>query len=304
MTIPVWDITFTIGGITFGATDANGVTWGIFPAGTTGWYDGPGVRLNEVLIPRYDGAYRANSYRAVRIVTVSGWVNAPSRLAAQNARDQLHGVLSGGITSTLTVVDGTQVRTMTVELGDAPKSMPHAYGIGFDFQVTFSATDPRKYGPAVTASTGLPAVAATGVSWGTPPGAGIGVSWGTPPGSGVGVSWGNYGPNGLATLPNAGTADAWPVFTLVGPVTSPTITDGAGNVLAWTGPALAASDTLVLTSSPFGPRSVLLRGTDNRASLTTAQWAPVPAGHSQNWQFQGTSAGSPSLTVSLSPAYW
>lgn len=298
------DLTYQVGPIVVGATDTNGVLWAYNPAATTGWYDGPPVRLNQTPIPRYAGAYRANSYRAARTIVITGWVNAPNKAAAQSARDAFMGLFTTGEQETLTVVDGAQTRTMQVELGDAPKATPHAGGIGFDFQLTLIAVDPRKYGIPIPAVTGLPSPSQTGVVWGTPPGSGVGVSWGTPPGSGVGVSWGNLGSAGLVTVSNSGTAESWPTHTIIGPITLPSVTDGAGNVLAWTGPPLSSSDRLVIVTNPLGPRSVTLNGGDQRASLTTTQWAPVAAGASQTYQFQGTSAGSPSLLVSVPPAYW
>lgn len=302
MSSPIATPTYAIGSLTFNVTDVNGVTWVV--AATQGWFDGPPMRLNQTPLPYYDGAFRAPSYRSPRAITLQGWCRAPSKQAAQSARDSFLGLFATGVQLQLTVADDSQTRTATVELADVPKATPAGTGSEFDWQLVLSAVDPRKYGAPVSATTGLPAVAQTGLVWGTPPGSGAGLTWGTPPGSGAGLVWGNLASNGLVTVSNAGTADAWPVFTITGPVTAPSITDSAGNLLAWSGPALLSTDTLVITSSPFGPRSVLLDGGDNRASLTTAQWAPIPAGTSKTFQFQGTSSGSPSLTVSVSPAYW
>lgn len=303
MTLPVGtitDVTWSIGGLVFGAVDANGVAWVVNSAGTTGWYDGPDVNLNQNDQARGDGAYRADSYRPPRVIVIPGWCTAPSKPAAQAARRAFTGLYARGTQQTLTVVDGSETLTALVELAGPPKARPHAGGVGFDWQLTLSAADPRKYGPAQSASTGLPSVSATGVDW-TGGGAG-GADW-TGGGAG-GLDWGSGVSNGLVTVSNPGSADAWPVFTIVGPVTAPSITDGAGNVLAWTGPALASTDTLVITTNPLGPRSVLLNGGDNRASLTTAQFAAIPAQTAQTYQFGGSSAGAPSLTVTVAPAYW
>lgn len=304
MTLPVGtitDTTWSIGGLTFNAVDANGVAWVVDSAGTTGWYDGPDVNLNQNAQPRGDGVYRADSYRAARVIVIPGWCTAPSKPAAQAARRAFVGLYARGTQQTLTVVDGSETLTALVELAGPPKAKPHAGGVGFDWQLTLSAADPRKYGPASSAPTGLPSASGVGLDWGT--GGAIGLDWGT--GSSVGLDWGTSGSNGLLVLSNPGTADAWPVFTVAGPVTNPSITDGAGNVLAYTGPALASTDRLVITSNPLGPRSVMLNGsTDARGSLTTAQWASIPAESSQTYQFQGTSAGAPTLTGTVAPAYW
>lgn len=158
---------FTIGSWSANVTDNNGVRWAIGKGGTQGWYDGAGVRLNQSPFIRNDGAARSQSFRAVRTVVLTGWADAPSKQAAVAARTQFLGLFAGGGTKTLTVVDDFETRTMTVELGDIPRTTPWETGTGFDWQLTLSAADPRKYWTTPSlGSTPLPS-AVNGLDWGS-----------------------------------------------------------------------------------------------------------------------------------------
>lgn len=301
MTSALADPTYSIGGLVFGATDAAGVTWGV--STTSGWYDGAPMRLNQTVIPRGDGAYRANSYRGSRLITLTGWAVAPSKIAAQTARDALIGLYSVGTQQTLTVSDGTQVRTASVELGDAPKSAPHAAGLGFDWQLVLSAADPRKYDPQQITAVPI-ASSSGGLDWATTGG----LDW-TGGGAG-GLTWGSGSSSGTVSVANAGTADTWPTFIIAGPTDgavlhTPSITDSAtGRVLAYSGD-LGTGDRLTITTSRYG-RSVLLNGsTDRRALLTTAQWFPIPARTTSLIQFAGnTVSPTPQLSILSANAWW
>lgn len=287
--------TYALGGITFNTVDNNGVSWGVQPS--PGWFDGPDVRLNQTPIARYDGLYRATSFRQGRTITLTGWCRAPTKALAVAARDAFNGLFASGGQLVLTVTDDTQTRTATVELAGPPKSTPAGTGSEFDWQLVLSAADPRKYDVnQQSANTPLPS-AASGLDWST----GGGLDWST----GGGLNWGTATSNGTLTITNSGLADSWPVFTLVGFLSSPVITNQAtGQALSYTG-LLKTGDQLVITTSPYA-RSVLLNGsTDRRPSLVTAQWASVAAGSSATFALSSSSgADTGSVTATLYPAWW
>lgn len=87
------------------------------------------------------------------------------------------------------------------------------------------------------------------------------------------------GVSGAATCTNVGAIGAWPVITITGPCTNPTIvnsTTGLGLYLTY---SLAAGDTLVIDTNPRR-RSVKLNGATNRFSAVnwalSSWWGLVP----------------------------
>lgn len=292
--------TYSIGAWTAGdsgVTDTNGTQWGV--TSTTGIFDGPDVRLNQSPYPNADGAARARSYRNPLASTITGWAQGTTVAGTAVSRRAFIGLLPGGVQDTLTITDlDGLVLTATVELGAAPKATP-ADGVNFDWQLTLSAADPYLYGPPATSSTGLPS-ASGGLDYVTTGGLDY-VTTG-------GLHYGTPGSTGLIQLTNAGTAEAWPLFTVYGPtdantLTVPGVTNSAtGQQLSFFS-ILNQGDVLAIDSNPRH-RSVLLNGVSYRRFLTTAQWFSIPPGASVSVQFTGTSTSStPLLTASLSAAY-
>jgi hypothetical protein len=276
-----------------GLADGNGTLWGVNQGGTAGIFDGPDVRLNQSVFPNADGGLRSRNYRPPRTITLAGWASGVNGAGAEASRQQFAGLLAGGGQSTLTVtyIDGLAV-TATVELAGIPKATPVNQD-GFNWQLTMSAVDPFLYGLPMVSSTGLPS-SSGGLDWSS----GGGLNWS----SGGGLNWGTVSSLGLIMLTNSGYEDAWPVFTITGPITNPVITNTTtGQVLAYTD-VLGASDTVVLTSSPIN-RAVTKNGAPFRVNLTTAQWFSVPAQGSIAVNFQGVSVGSPQLSASWSNVY-
>lgn len=274
-----------------GVADANGTVFAIRPQGTTGVFDGAGVRLNHTPFPDSDGAQRSDSFDTTLPITLSGWARGTSVAGTIGSRRAFVGLFSGGTQQTMTVTDlDGSVLTVLVEKADIPRATP-ANGCEFDWQLSLIAANPRKFGPAQTASTGLP-VSAGGLHFPLD----------------FALHWANTGTNGLIQLTNSGTAEAWPMFTITGPTDGATLTDPVivntetGDQLAYTG-VLNTGDTLVISTSPFA-RYVRLNGVPYRRFLTTAEWFSVPPGDSVSVQFQGTSSSTTSrLAASLAPAY-
>ncbi|MEV8610301.1 carbohydrate binding domain-containing protein [Amycolatopsis sp. NPDC051373] len=115
-----------------------------------------------------------------------------------------------------------------------------------------------------------------------------------------GLYWGTSGTSGVLSMTNAGTATAYPVFTVTGPLTNPTFTNPAtGDVIALTG-TVAASQTLTIDNSPF-TSTVNLDGIDRSGALSSASWIDIPPNSTTVVQFGGSGAGT--LTATWQNAY-
>jgi hypothetical protein len=243
--------------------------------------------------PYADGSNRAPSFRDSRTVTLTGWCSTQGRLTARQARDLLARAFPDGGQQVLTIDDGINARTILVEL--ASETKVSFGGNPYLFQWTFSvwAADGRYQDAAVqTASTGLP-IFNNGLDWST----GGGLNWST----GGGLNWGSTASSGSFTMANTGTAVSWPVFTLTGPLTLPTITSTAGQMISY-GASLGASDSLVISTDPAN-RYVQLNGSDRFTLLTSAQWFPILPGSSVTVAL-GASGGTGALSAAWSNANW
>lgn len=287
---------FTIGTWQTNIADSLGVTWW---ATSPDYAAGAGVRLNQTDKPFGDGAYRIRSFRAKRTITIQGGTECPDRNSAVAAANRLKALFPSGSQQTLTIDDGVALRQCTVELADIPK-VSFQGPASFDFQLPLSAADPRMYDPAaMSAVTNLPSPGASGLNWS--PTASAGLNWS--PTASAGLDWGSVSSNGTIGLANPGSASTWPVFTLIGPLYQPVITDIAtGRTLAYTGQLATSSDFLVITNSPFN-RGIYLQGIIDRYPLmSSVQWLDIPAGGTLTVSLSGVGSGQ--LQASWNPAYW
>lgn len=102
-----------------------------------------------------------------------------------------------------------------------------------------------------------------------------------------------------AKITNEGDLEAWPVWTIKGPVTSVTVgVDGA--TVQWN-VALTADDTLVIDTDPT-VQCAWLNGVDVTSQLGTANFAPIPAG--EELPLSLTMAGTGSVEAAITPRYY
>ena len=150
----------TVGGVTFhnsGALDANGVSW-LF-SDTKGWFDGPPVKGGKTDRPQSHGSFAERAFRDGRTVTITGSVHAPSRALASAAQMTLTALLAGGEFDAFTVDDEDQgVMSAQVQI-EAQPLVDWYTPLDIDYQLTFYAPDPLRYGDPVSVSTGFPAPA-------------------------------------------------------------------------------------------------------------------------------------------------
>lgn len=284
--------TYTVGTWSAGVDDDNGARWGVSDQDI---YSAPGTKTRISERPYSTGAYRAPSFRTSRTITLTGWCAAQDRASVRRARDTLMSTFPDGGQQTLTFNDGISPRQMRVELASDIKIKFDHNPWFFHWQLTLIAIDPVFYDTTIqSASTTLPTPGAVGLDWAT----GGGLDWVT----GGGLNWGSSISNGTLSLGNPGNADTWPTFTFTGPLTIPMLTNNAtGQSLAYSG-TLAAGDTLVITTSPFG-RSVLMNGVDRFTLMTSAAWFTIPPASSVTVAF-AASGGSGSLSASWRSASW
>lgn len=102
-----------------------------------------------------------------------------------------------------------------------------------------------------------------------------------------------------AKLTNEGDLEAWPVWTIKGPLTSVTVgVDGA--TIQWN-VALAEGDTLVIDTDPT-IQAAWLNGVDVTDQLGTANFAPIPAGYELPLSL--TMAGTGSVEAAITPRFY
>ena len=102
-----------------------------------------------------------------------------------------------------------------------------------------------------------------------------------------------------AKLTNEGDLEAWPVWTIRGPLTSVTV-GVDGETVQWN-TTMAADDILVIETDPT-VQSAWLNGVDVTGQLGTADFAPIPAGDEVPLSL--TMAGTGSVEASITPRYY
>lgn len=281
-----------LGPVSLNAIDANDATW-VFDT-ITGWHSGPGVELQQTQRAVGHGQFTRKGRRTGRQVIVSGHVYADSRAPVEQASRTLAALLAGGSTERFYFNDADgPTLWANVQLADAPR-MEWDGKNWFKYQLTLLAPDAFRYGDTSTASTGFAS---------DPVGVGLVYPLYTPDGVA------NYGPlptsNGVATVANAGSADASPVFTIAGPspVGGFSITDvSTGHRLRFLG-VVPEGSTLVIDASDG---SALLDGTGDRSGdLIVSRWPVVGPGELVSFRFAPESSTSAAvLTVDVVSTYW
>lgn len=242
-------------------TDANGVVWKM--TGLTGWDEAPDSR--EIYTRRTgDGSFDAPVFDDIRTITWMGLLQAPDRPTRQACKLIL-GQLAAALKAGADLVGNDEDGPKTVHAKRSPGWKIAPFGpLGLQYQAVVKCPDPYKYGPAQTSTTGLPAPGSSGLGFPLFGSTGF-------------LEFGTAGDPGQVTLTNPGTADAWPTFTITGPVLGGVvITDiASGRQIVYSGD-VPSSGVLLVVDSSVGRAT--LNGADRSGLLTVKQWFPVPAG--------------------------
>lgn len=102
-----------------------------------------------------------------------------------------------------------------------------------------------------------------------------------------------------AKLTNEGDLEAWPIWTITGPLTSVTV-GVDGETVQWN-TAMTSTDILVIDTDPT-VQSAWLNGVDATDQLVTADFAPIPAGVERPLSLSLTGTGS--VEASITPRFF
>lgn len=255
-----------------------------------GWWDAAPARGGDVSDrPNEDGQFDEDRfYRGARVVSLEGSWRGDSILAAYQAREDLSALQADGIPAQFAVTDPLGLKWVTGRLATAPEVDDVIVGPYFKFAFDVVARDPRKYGPEVVDSTGLPTSGSGLVYPVTYP-----IDWGTP------------GDDGRATVENAGRFTSWPVLEVTGGLSSGVelVEISTGSILRLD--RVVPEGSTVVFDARRGRAYLDVPSNDVTGFLSRREWWPVPAAQSRTVQINalGVPSGTPTLTVRVSPAY-
>ena len=282
------------GTIAFRAAPDAGSPWVYNNATLDAWYALPKADSKVSKRPNAHGAYSlgqvfAKEHRPV----VNGQYYGASAADALAARNRLNAMFSDGKPVTMRVTDELGMTSRQVWLLEASTSFRYDFS-HFPFDLVFVAPDPRRYGPEVTDTDGMPS-AGSGLVWN------LGTS-----GSGLYFDWGTAGVLGQVDFTNLGNATTFPRIVVGGPgafAAGFRITEvETGRELIF---ARSTNTGDLITFDSRTQRATIANGGgDVTGSLTSRDWFAVPAGASRRYQINplGGVTGAPTITLYASPA--
>lgn len=278
----------TLGDLPLCETDEAGVRWSAQRGRVVGW-GSPGSTIRTQSRARGHGVWAGDAWLGARHLAVGGLCFAGDEAALSEACDRLAVAvsLSG---ATLVVREGTRERWLTVRRdGEVLWSTVTPGGARgqavAEWSVQLLATDPRKRGAALSATTGLPSTVG-GLTWP--------VSWP--------LSWPAVVVSGSVSLTNPGNV-AGPVrLRIVGPVRAPVVTHVSS------GRRLVFASSLVLGVGEFATvdmeaRQVLAQGVEPRnAWVVRREWSGFEPGVNV-WAFSAGADSVGTLMVEAVPTW-
>lgn len=255
-----------------------------------GWFSPAGTRRSGTDRLWAHGSFSERGWREQRVISVGGHIFTETRSAAAEMTDTLSAALADG-TAGQFIVDDVDLgrRTAAVYITGTP-TVDWQGGVDIFFAIDMVATDPRKYGELVTATS--PAAS---------PGGGLVFDLFTGSNEGV-LDFGDAGNPGTVTFENVGTADTAPVFTVSGYAPGFTITEVNSGARLIYSQTVAAGQTLVLNAADG---SVLLDGyADRSAYLTRREWTRVNGKTRATYLFESPGSVGATLQIGAKPAWW
>lgn len=266
-----------------GDVDAQGTVWAIGREGIDGWWGAPTPRLSMSARPGEHGAFDGPGFLEPRVITLTGTCDAVDRASARRARDIIASVCGDPSLGLLTLTvtnSGNPTRQAAVRRSAETKTQFRGGGLTFDWSMILTAPDPRRYAASLsTQFTGLPSAGAGGLVFPLV----------------FPLLFGSGTSGGEMTLVNGGTIAMWPVWTIRGPVTGPSITN------VTTGTALVFDPTFVVPAGQdlvidTDAKTVLLQGVNARNRLFTASWFRLTPG-STAVRFAAVSGADPAAKL-------
>lgn len=298
--VPTW----TLDGLTLPGSptlDDQGREWLIVSDGETGWNGSPAARTDRTARPYSHGTFRGAAYRKERIITLKGRVWCPTAALREQTERQLSALCSDpNQLYEYRRATATYDQVAYVELDDAILlSMTNGLRVLY-FSLQLAAPDPRIHDyqwqePISTVPVSNPG----GVDWFTS------VDWAT------NLDFGYTPTDGsLSKVANYGTAPAYPLFRLKGPLTNPSILHvESGVVIAYN--AEIPDGDVVYINCDVNPQ----RGWDGhvcystqrgnvRSLLTRFDWPVVNPQTVATFKLQSTGSSNSELMTQLRSAYW
>lgn len=256
------DVTWELDGMRFNAVDRYGCEWVVEEE--SGWAGSAVPRTQRTPKVNHHGAFRAPAYRDVRTVSLSGYCAAPTANVRRLAERRVAGLCGDPETLyTLTCHEEPGPLVTAVELDDKVQ-VTTLHERWFTWSIQLAAPDPRKYTVDwQDMNTGLAIDAGDGLNFAQrmPPDTNQGLWFGYPsPDSGL--TFGTSNSNGFMELTNIGSAPTFPIYTLVGPLTAPTLTTVTGS-MRYNAILPAGARVMIDPAVP----SVLLDGTSSQRRL-------------------------------------
>lgn len=272
--------------------DAGG--WVYDNATLDAWYALPAADPKVSKRPNAHGAFGLGQiFTKEHRPIVSGQYYGSSTTDALVARNRLSAFFSDGKPITMRVTDELGPTTRQVWLIESSTAFRYDFS-HFPFDVVFVAPDPRRYGPTVSDSDGMPA-AGSGLYWEL----GTNVS-------GLYFDWGTAGVLGQVEFTNTGAATTFPRIEVGGAggfVAGFRITEvETGRELIFVRPTVLGD--VIVFDSRTQRATIANGGGDVTGSLTSRDWFAVPAGATRRYQINplGGVTGAPTITLYAAPA--
>ena len=247
-------------------------------------------------------APRLTAWRQARAVTLTGSVWCPDVATREHTEHQLAGLCSDpGRLYTYRRQTETYDQTIDVELADEVLVQTRTlHRVDWSFQ--FSAPDPRKhstswYDPVV----GPPSGSGGGLNYATP-----GLDHSTP-----GLDYGASRELAEAQVANYGTAPAYPILTITGPMDALIVEHmESGRAIGYSAP-LISGETVTINCDDHPQRDWLgharissQRGNVAALCTVSTDWPVVDPQTVASFRLLAGAAPPASLTVSLRSAWW
>lgn len=251
-----WQLDWLVMDPSYRVRDADGVRW--IATEVDGYWDSPGPDAELTAKLNRHGTFRTPGWKREQIITLTGRAYCRDLVKLDRARANVLALLSDPDTLTPFINDSNigQVQC-DVALDDEIHTEPLQVVSepGFEFTIQMVAPDPRKYSTSwMEQAVRLPQQASSGLDF---VGLGGGLDF-----SGDGLTFGDDNTTGFLLLQNRGTAPTFPVYTLHGPLSTPTITAPTGSI-RYNGVLNAGQYVVIDPSVP----SVLFEGSVNHRHL-------------------------------------
>ena len=282
---PAWSSTPLV--ITFGQTDANGVTWMLQKV--EGVSSSPAAAVGQVIQRSADhGGYATAQYFGPRIITLTVMASAPTQALRDQAREQLNQTVPISDLGAFLYNEPTPKvayvrRNATAGVTGNPTTLTDIV-----FTIPLVAPDPRLYDPNAQTLSSTTA---------TPPP----VPLSLPFSSGFPVSFPAQVPPGTQGVlcDNTGTFETRPLITVTGPITDPSIINGStGQAVTFSNLKLASNAQLILD---MDARQAYVSTVFHAADPSSSWWVLEP-GETLVYM-TGTSSAASVLAVSFASSW-